>query len=193
MGCIAVPGDGLKPVAVRVGDQEGNSGAHAPDSHANRSKGIPMEILLSGRDHWLRVVCLRIPIEASQGFRGEAGSCSDLMSATHSEINPATRPAIDWGVSLRINHSGNRSPRRSTRGFRRDNGAAIVGSCRAFVLFSRDQGLFTARLIALCRRIEECIQQRRHRQKETELRQRITGIHRVTHQANRGQALLRCG
>jgi transposase len=33
--------------------------------------------------------------------------------------------------------------------FRRDNGAAIVGACRAFVLFCRDQALFTARLVAL--------------------------------------------
>src|SRR5436190_4309284 len=33
--------------------------------------------------------------------------------------------------------------------FRRDNGAAIVGACRAFVLFCRDQGLFQARLVAL--------------------------------------------
>src|SRR3954470_25067019 len=33
--------------------------------------------------------------------------------------------------------------------FRRDNGAAIVGACRAFVLFCRDQGLFMARLVAL--------------------------------------------
>jgi transposase len=33
--------------------------------------------------------------------------------------------------------------------FRRDNCAAIVGTCRAFVLFCRDQGLFTARLVAL--------------------------------------------
>jgi len=33
--------------------------------------------------------------------------------------------------------------------FRRDNGAAIVGTCRTFVLFCRDQGLFTARLVAL--------------------------------------------
>ena len=33
--------------------------------------------------------------------------------------------------------------------FRRDNGAAIVGTCRAFVLFCRDQGLFTARSVAL--------------------------------------------
>ncbi len=33
--------------------------------------------------------------------------------------------------------------------FRRDNGASIVGSCRAFVLFCRDQGLFTARPVAL--------------------------------------------
>ena len=33
--------------------------------------------------------------------------------------------------------------------FRRDNGTAIVGTCRAFVLFCRDQGLFTARLVAL--------------------------------------------
>src|SRR3974390_3427467 len=33
--------------------------------------------------------------------------------------------------------------------FRRDNGVAIVGACGAFVLFCRDQGLFTARLVAL--------------------------------------------
>src|SRR6185437_7455207 len=33
--------------------------------------------------------------------------------------------------------------------FRRDNGAAIVGACRAFVMLCRDAGLFTARLIAL--------------------------------------------
>jgi transposase len=33
--------------------------------------------------------------------------------------------------------------------FRRDNGAAIVGACRAFVLFCRDGGLFRARLVAL--------------------------------------------
>ena len=33
--------------------------------------------------------------------------------------------------------------------FRRDNGAAIVGTCRAFVLFCRDRDLFTARLVAL--------------------------------------------
>ena len=33
--------------------------------------------------------------------------------------------------------------------FRRDNGGAIVGACRAFVLFCRDQGLFAARLVAL--------------------------------------------
>ena len=33
--------------------------------------------------------------------------------------------------------------------FRRDNSAAIIGACRAFVLFCRDQGLFAARLIAI--------------------------------------------
>lgn len=33
--------------------------------------------------------------------------------------------------------------------FRRDNGRAIVGACRAFVLFCRDQGLFSARLVAI--------------------------------------------
>ncbi len=33
--------------------------------------------------------------------------------------------------------------------FRRDNGAAIVGACRAFVLLCRDAGLFAARLVAL--------------------------------------------
>lgn len=33
--------------------------------------------------------------------------------------------------------------------FRRDNGVAIVGTCRAFVMLCREAGLFTARLIAL--------------------------------------------
>jgi transposase len=33
--------------------------------------------------------------------------------------------------------------------FRRDNGPAIIGACRAFVLICRDAGLFTARLVAL--------------------------------------------
>jgi transposase len=33
--------------------------------------------------------------------------------------------------------------------FRRDNGAAIVGACRAFVLLCREAGLFRARLVAL--------------------------------------------
>jgi transposase len=33
--------------------------------------------------------------------------------------------------------------------FRRDNGPAIVGACRAFVLVCRDAGLFSARLVAL--------------------------------------------
>lgn len=33
--------------------------------------------------------------------------------------------------------------------FRRDNGAAIVATCRTFVLFCRDQGLFAARLVAI--------------------------------------------
>ncbi|TKT69068.1 IS1182 family transposase, partial [Aquamicrobium sp. LC103] len=33
--------------------------------------------------------------------------------------------------------------------FRRDNGPAIVGACRAFVLLCRDAGLFAARLVAL--------------------------------------------
>lgn len=33
--------------------------------------------------------------------------------------------------------------------FRRDNGRAIVGACRAFVLFCRDQELFTAKLVSI--------------------------------------------
>ncbi|TIS76145.1 MAG: hypothetical protein E5W94_18760 [Mesorhizobium sp.] len=33
--------------------------------------------------------------------------------------------------------------------FRRDNGEAIVGACRAFVMLCRDAGLFQARLVAL--------------------------------------------
>lgn len=33
--------------------------------------------------------------------------------------------------------------------FRRDNGPGLVGTCRAFVLFCREQGLFAARLVAL--------------------------------------------
>jgi len=33
--------------------------------------------------------------------------------------------------------------------FRRDNGLAIVGACRAFVLFCRDQGVFSANLVSI--------------------------------------------
>jgi transposase len=33
--------------------------------------------------------------------------------------------------------------------FRRDNGPAIVGACRAFVLFCRDQGVFAAKLVSI--------------------------------------------
>ena len=33
--------------------------------------------------------------------------------------------------------------------YRRENGAAIIGACRAFVLFCRDQGLFKAQLVAI--------------------------------------------
>jgi len=33
--------------------------------------------------------------------------------------------------------------------FRRDSGTAIVGACRAFVLFCRDQGLFVAKLVSI--------------------------------------------
>lgn len=33
--------------------------------------------------------------------------------------------------------------------FRRDNGTAIVGACRAFVLFCRDQGVFAAKLVSI--------------------------------------------
>lgn len=33
--------------------------------------------------------------------------------------------------------------------FRRNNGRAIVGACRAFVLFCRDQGLFVAKLVSI--------------------------------------------
>ena len=33
--------------------------------------------------------------------------------------------------------------------FRRDNTAAIVGACRAFVLFCRDQGVFAAKLVSI--------------------------------------------
>ena len=33
------------------GDRDGNSGAHAPNSHGNRNRGIPIRTLLSGKDH----------------------------------------------------------------------------------------------------------------------------------------------
>jgi transposase len=33
--------------------------------------------------------------------------------------------------------------------FRRDNGPAIVGACRAFVLFCRDQDVFAAKLVSI--------------------------------------------
>jgi len=48
---IAVPRHGLKPLAVPAGDRDRNSGAHAPDSHANRPKGILNRTLSLGRNH----------------------------------------------------------------------------------------------------------------------------------------------
>jgi hypothetical protein len=38
---VTVPGDRFKSVADGPRDRDGNSGAHAPDSHGNRNRGIP--------------------------------------------------------------------------------------------------------------------------------------------------------
>ena len=48
---VTVPGDRFKSAADGPRDRDGNSGAHAPDSHGNRNRGIPIRTLLSGKDH----------------------------------------------------------------------------------------------------------------------------------------------
>ena len=48
---ITVPGDRFKSAADGPRDRDGNSGAHAPDSHGNRNRGIPIRTFLSGKDH----------------------------------------------------------------------------------------------------------------------------------------------
>src|SRR6476620_3710514 len=48
---VTVPGDRFKSAADGPRDRDGNSGAHAPDSHGNRNRGIPIRTLLSSKDH----------------------------------------------------------------------------------------------------------------------------------------------
>ena len=48
---VTVPGDRFKSAADGPRDRDGNSGAHAPDSHGNRNRGIPIRTFLSGKDH----------------------------------------------------------------------------------------------------------------------------------------------
>ena len=43
--------DRFKSAADGPRDRDGNSGAHAPDSHGNRNRGLPIRTLLSGKDH----------------------------------------------------------------------------------------------------------------------------------------------
>src|SRR4051812_35790831 len=48
---VTVPGDRFKSAADGPRNRDVNSGAHAPDSHGNRNRGIPIRTLLSGKDH----------------------------------------------------------------------------------------------------------------------------------------------
>src|SRR6476661_8494768 len=48
---VTVPGDRFKSAADGPRDRDGNSGAHAPDSHGNRNREIPIRTLLSSKDH----------------------------------------------------------------------------------------------------------------------------------------------
>ena len=48
---VTVPGDRFKSAADGPRDRDGNSGAHAPHSHGNRNRGIPIRTLLSANDH----------------------------------------------------------------------------------------------------------------------------------------------
>ena len=42
---VTVPGDRFKSAADGPRDHDGNSGAHAPDSHGNRNRGVPIRTL----------------------------------------------------------------------------------------------------------------------------------------------------
>jgi hypothetical protein len=46
---VTVPGDRFKPTAIWSCDLDGNPGAHAPDSHARRLKGIQKGTLMLSR------------------------------------------------------------------------------------------------------------------------------------------------
>jgi hypothetical protein len=48
---VTVPGDRFTSATDGPRDRDGNSGAHAPASHGNRNRGIPIRTLLSGKDH----------------------------------------------------------------------------------------------------------------------------------------------
>ena len=48
---VAVPRQRLQTAAVGRPESNGNSGSHAPDSHALRSEGIPSRIQMSDAIH----------------------------------------------------------------------------------------------------------------------------------------------
>src|SRR6476646_11640763 len=47
---VTVPGDRFTSATDGPRDRDGNSGAHAPASHGNRNRGIPIRTLLSGKE-----------------------------------------------------------------------------------------------------------------------------------------------
>ena len=48
---IPVPRDRLQTAAIRGLESDGNSGSHAPDSHASRPRGIPFGSQMSDAIH----------------------------------------------------------------------------------------------------------------------------------------------
>ena len=49
--CVAIPSERLQTAAIGGLENDGNSGAHAPDSHAAAPRGIPAGIQMSDAIH----------------------------------------------------------------------------------------------------------------------------------------------
>jgi hypothetical protein len=48
---VAIPRERLQTAAIRRLESDGNSGSHAPDSHASSQLGIPSRIQMSDAIH----------------------------------------------------------------------------------------------------------------------------------------------
>src|SRR3954447_8880439 len=87
---VTVRGDRFKSAADGPRDRDGNSGAHAPDSHGNRNRGIPIRTLLSGEA--LSAVSFGIPKVTSGIF------LTYIFVTSLSDCRPGGGTPVQMGV-----------------------------------------------------------------------------------------------